>query len=120
MASNDPAEHSAETPRTLEERIFEFNQQFDYGEYHDDPAFWIEMLAHQADEAREALNEGDEPHAYREAADAVLVAFQFMRSCGDAPPHHYVIERIANAEDRGIQDEIVPKYRDWYRENHAE
>jgi len=99
---------------TLEERISEFNQKFDYGDYHEDPYFWVEMLAHQAEEARESLDEGDDAHSYREAADAVLVAFQFMASCGDAPPRHYVLERIANAEERGIEDEIVPKYLDWY------
>lgn len=99
---------------TFLERVFAFNQQFDYGEYHEDPQFWVSMLAHQAEEAQEALDEGDEAHAYREAADAVLVAFQFMRSCGDASPHHYVQERIVNAEEKGIQDEIVPKYIDWY------
>lgn len=103
--------------KTLEERIFEFNQQFDYGEYHDDPEFWLSMLGHQVREAWEAYMGGYESHAYREAADAVLVAFQFMRSCGDAAPHHYILERIKNAEDRGIPDEIVPKYIEWYEED---
>lgn len=105
--------------RTLEEQIYDFGQKFDYGEFHDDPRFWVEALAHQADEAREALDEGDEPHAYREAADAVLIAFNFMRSCGDAAPRHYILERITNAEERGIEDEIVPKYKNWYRVNHV-
>lgn len=100
--------------RPFVERVFEFNQKFDYGEFHDDPHFWLSMLEHQVDEAWESMAEGDEEHAYREAADAVLVAFQFMRSCGDAPPHHYVHERMVNAEERGIEEEIVPKYLTWY------
>lgn len=98
------------------ERVYAFNQQFDYGEYHQDPQFWVSMLAHQSKEAQEALDEGDEEHAYCEAADAVLVAFQFIRSCAGTPPHHYVLERIANAEARGIEEDIVPKYIEWYEE----
>lgn len=70
-------------------------------------------------EAEEAYADGDEEHMVKEAADAVLVAFQFMRSCGSAPPHHYVHERMQKARDRGIQSEIVPKYREWYQAEQA-
>lgn len=102
-----------EPPLDFLERVFEFNQQFDYGDLHDDPEFWLAMLEHQIRESEEAYEEGDTDHMCKEAADAVLVAFQFMRSCGDAPPHHYVRARMTNAEERGI-DAIVDKYLDWY------
>lgn len=100
----------------LVSEIREFVREFDYGDLHSNDDFWVEALAHQADEARESLDSGDLEHSLMEAADSVLVAFQFMDSRGGRSPEFYIRSRMENARERGIMDDIVPKYKEWYRE----
>lgn len=102
--------------RELVDEIEEFNGKFDYGEYSEHHHFWLSMLEHQVREAWESYTLRDDEHSLEEAADTVLVAFQFMSACGDEPPEHYIKKRMENAEEEGIEEEIVSKYLDWYED----
>lgn len=99
-------------------RMWEINEQFDYGEKMEDPQFWINMMRSQVDELEEALENGDDEHLVREFVDCMLVGQKGIMESPNVMNSFQALavtqHRIHNIEER-IPD-IMEKYEeDGYR-----